>query len=555
MKTITCACGATFDAAVAAPGARVRCPKCKKLVPIPAVGATRGHSDAGVHRVKHGRGKGGNRGVLIGSAAGLLAAVGLVFVLKDGAPPEPTPEDRGKKGFQQIVDDIQPKDAKGWMAVARACRENGLKKEFEESVEKALKLAPGDEEIASEYASIVRGWVEALDREQRDYADQLFAIGERVEAAGLKKLAMDLYEQIAGDGLGKRLSKIPGIAPKHPKANKKLGRVLTDYGTYEAEDLWNDIKGKLADMSKRDAILNSLPPWNRKAYLKKEDIEKRIGGKMKFKVVDQKPYLVAVQDSNQYSPELLAEDYRRVVEELYRLFQAEYSKKFGLEKVFETDDTAEVLPIIVYDSWETYREQNPDMPDWAGGHFNTLTGDIEVYRKHGDLNYETIFHEGAHQLVGAATKALGAKHTNTHWLSEGIACYFGAFRRDERFQIRLGAVNDEYLGTIRRFARKGKHLPFEKFVARMYGEFVLEQSQLDPFSQQLFVDLSYAQAWAFVYFLRNYENGKYRDKFDEYFKEELHGRGSIEVFTKIFGDVKTIEKEFLTYINALKPGG
>ncbi len=562
MKKLTCSCGAAIEVGASSPGSKVRCPKCKKLLPIPAASAARATGKPPTRRVaavpgRPARKAAPKRAVLIGSAAGLVVLVVVLFMVlkKDDDGPKPS-DDRAKKGAEEIVKAHNPQNARGWLDVAHDCRQNGFMKEYEEYLEKAAKLGPEDEEIVPEYTALVGTWIGALDQQHRDYADGYLAVAERVEGVGLKKLALDLYEQIAGDGLGKRLSKIPGIAPKHPIANKKLGRVLTDYGTYEPEDLWEDIKGKLSDMSKRDEVLKGLPAWNRKAYLKKEDIEKREGGKMKFKVVDQRPYLVAVQDSKEYSPELLADAYREVVEQLYKVFRAEYSTKFGLEKVFEEDDTAEVLPIIVYDSRETYMAENPGMPNWAGGHYSTLTGDIEVYRKAGDLNYDTIFHEGAHQLVGAATKALGAEDTNTHWLSEGIACYFGAFKRDERLQIRLGAVSDEYLGTVQRAARKGKHLPFDKFVARMYGEFVREQAGFDDeFQQQQFVDLSYAQAWAFVYFLRNYENGKYRDKFDEYFKEELKGKGSIEVFTRIFGDVKALEKEWLTYINALKPGG
>ena len=159
--------------------------------------------------------------------------------------------------------------------------------------------------------------------------------------------------------------------------------------------------------------------------------------------------------------------------------------------------------------------------------------------------------------MSAATKVLGAKHTNTHWLTEGIACYFEAFKRDAQYQIHLGSGKkaDDYLGEIQSFARKSKHLPFEMFIGQDYGTFMDRQEAMNPFERQQFVGKSYAQSWALVYFFRNHENGKYRDKFDEYFKAEMEGKGTVELFTKLFGDVKALEKEWLAYVNALKPGG
>lgn len=562
MNTLTCKCGAKLDVTTLAVGSRLRCKGCKGVLTVPKpepprVTATPERRPGGTHATHgaHGahpakpRKSGPNKTLIYGSLAGLIALI-VVFVVLNRNHDKPTAGggDAHEKGYEYLLKLHHPTTAREWFELATDCKANHFTKEYEESLEKAVSMSPDDSEIAGAYRELVASWVAALHRDARDFVDQYFAIGERIEKAGLKKDAEDIYIDIAGDGI-KRNSQHPGIAPLNSKANAKLDRVLTPYGSYEDRETYEAVKDKLANFAERDKILAQLQPFERKVFLKREEFEKR---GLKFKVKAEKPYMVAMQDSPGYAAELKADEFCQVVRDLYKTFRSEYAEKFGLEEIFEGEKAEEVLPIIVYDSHETYMAQNPGIPDWAGGHFSPVDGNIQIYMGVSDP-YETIFHEGTHQLVAAATRIRGAKDTNTHWLTEGIACYFEAFKRDDQFQIHLGAVSQAYLPLVQLFAAKGKCTPFESFLGRDYGTFMEEQDAIeDPVRRKTFVDLAYAQSWAVVYFFRNFDSGKYRDKFDEYFKTEIEGKGSLDAFKKIFGDVKTIETEWTGYVKGLR---
>jgi len=70
------------------------------------------------------------------------------------------------------------------------------------------------------------------------------------------------------------------------------------------------------------------------------------------------------------------------------------------------------------------------------------------------------------------------------------------------------------------------------------------------------VNLFYAQAWAFVHFSWNYDNGKYREKFLNYMELVLKNEHSPEALAKTYGlpsaeDFGDVETEYLWYWNEL----
>lgn len=597
MKLATCSCGAKFDVSRYAAGAKLKCAKCKNIFSVPddipeevavpeeATTAAARSGEGATEKTRTSTRTGTRSGtrvttrtdskpktrttkavgtrssgsykpasrsatslyLTIGSGAiALILIVILVFVLKGQ-------EDKRKNGsgdadsgptYEKIVAKVNPQDARGWLTVSDTCRQYQLNKEADEALAKACAMKPDDPEIGKRYEGLLTSRYQALDPKDENYADKVFAIAEEAEKAGLKRLCEDICLFIVGDRV-----KVKGINPKHPGANKKLGRVLTPWGEYEDAELFAGLSEISGNLEAERKMLESLTPWQRKAYQMKKEIEK---SGMKCVCVSEKPYLIAVQENPAYSAEIIAEDFRKVAEHLYKLFRKEYAEKFAITDLFEGDQAEEVLPIIVYDSKKTYIEKNPGTPDWAGGHFEPGTGWIKMFKETGKP-YETVFHEGTHQLVGAATRLKGGKDTNMFWFTEGIATYFEDFRRDANGDFVIGIKSRQYLPEIQRAIRAKKHISFDKIIGKSYMQFRIEQSQIqDPFQQNAFVGLHYSQSWSIAYFLYTYDNGKYREKFNEYFLKEISGEGTLQNFVSIFGDLATLEKEWLGYIGDMK---
>ncbi|MEK7865094.1 MAG: DUF1570 domain-containing protein [Planctomycetota bacterium] len=597
MKLASCSCGAKFDVSNYSAGAKLKCAKCKSIftvpddapeeVPVPeqataataaaragsgATQKTRTSTRSGTSVTRHEtktKTRTGTRGVgsrssgsykpasksptslylTIGSGViALILIVVLVFVLKKH---EDTPKNGNGNGdadagitYEKIIAKVNPTDARGWLTVSDTCRQYQLSKEADEALAKACGMKPDDPEIAKRYEAVLNSKMQGIDPKVDKYDDKVFAIAEEAEKAGLKKLSEDICVFIVGDRV-----KIKGINPKHPGANKKLGRKLTMWGDWDDAELVDQLEqfAKTADAERK--MLDGLTPWQRKAYQMKKDIEK---SGMACVCVSEKPYLIAVQENAAYSAEIIAEDFRKVAEHLYKLFRKEYAEKFDITDIFEGDQAEEVLPIIVYDSKKTYVEKNPGTPEWAGGHFEPATGWIKMFKETGKP-YETVFHEGTHQLVGAATKLKGGKDTNMFWFTEGIATYFEDFKRDGNGDFVIGIKSRQYLPEVQRAMRAKQHLTFDKIIGKSYMQFRIEQSQIrDPFQQNQFVGLHYAESWSIAYFLNTYDNGKYHDKFNEYFLKEISGEGTLPNFVKIFGDLATLEKEWFDFTTNLK---
>lgn len=603
MKLATCSCGAKFDVSNYAAGVKLKCAKCKSIFSVPddipeevavpeqataakATGdgekrrtSTRSGTRTGTRsgtrvttttrtdtktRTRTGTREVGRRSsgsykpasksstslyLTIGSGAiALVLVVVLVLVLKkqDGTTQDgDTQRDNGAaRTYEKIVATVNPADARGWLQVSDTCRTYGLTKEADEALAKACKMKPDDPEISKRMRGLIESRLQALDPKGDDYADQVFQLALEAEKVGLAKLCEDLCVLIVGVPPNKK-----GIHPKHPGANKKLGRILTPWGDYEDAELYAGLSQILEDLEAERKMLERLTPWQRKAYQMKKDIEK---SGMKCVCVSEKPYLIVVQESPAYSEDIIAEDFRKAAEYLYKLFRREYAEKFQLTALFEGEQAEEVLPLIVYDSKNTYIEKNPGTPEWAGGHFEPATGWIKMFKDTGKP-LETVFHEGTHQLVAAATRLKGGKDTNMFWFTEGIATYFEDFRRDQNGDFVIGIKSRQYLPQIQQAIRAKKYIPFKDLIGRSYMEFRMQQSQIrDPYQQNAFVGLHYSQSWSIAYFLNTYDNGKYRDKFNEYFNMEISGNGTLENFVKIFGDLATLEKEWLDYTSNMK---
>ncbi len=461
-------------------------------------------------------------------ASGLVALCLVVTLLAEG------------EGVQQILDRIQPSDAKGWLQVSLACEKAGYLREAEDFLEKACTLDPEDADIASRFARVLDARVKALDPNEDIYADRVFEVADRAERAGLKRFAEELCVDIVGDG------RRAGICPTHAGANARLGRVLTPWGTYEDAELFGDIAKIQQSREAERKLLAMLTPWQRSAYAAKKAVEAR---GVECDCIAQPPFLIAVQRSDKASAEVRAEDFRRIVAHLYVTFRREFADDIPFEELFEGAKAELVLPLVVYDSKSTYMAQNPGVPEWLGGHFDPDSGWVQTFASTGKP-YEQIFHDCTLQLLAAATRVKGGKDTNCFWLAEGLATTLECAHREANNDFIIGAKSRQYLPMIQQFLKRKKEAPLGDILSKSYQQFRIEQSQFDPFKAQMYVGLHMSEAWSITFFLQTYDDGKYADKLHAFLRKEVAGEGSFDTFKSIFG---MIEDDWRKYISGLSP--
>jgi hypothetical protein len=165
-----------------------------------------------------------------------------------------------------------------------------------------------------------------------------------------------------------------------------------------------------------------------------------------------------------------------------------------------------------------------------------------------------LFHEGTHQLVDYYTKTRATNLDESLWFSEGIADYFGGHARtwDEnagKWRYEPGLINTLRVEGVGN-AKAGNYLfKLRDLLAYRRGDY--ERDKNDSSTPRS--GTAYAQGWALVYFLSNWDDNKYRDKFDEYVKKELNGESGVKAFEDVFGagSIDTIEKGLHEMIDAL----
>ena len=178
-------------------------------------------------------------------------------------------------------------------------------------------------------------------------------------------------------------------------------------------------------------------------------------------------------------------------------------------------------------------------------------------QKQHDLR-EVMFHEGTHQLLHYFTdskRGADAGHLSGYgamWSDEGVAEFFGGHIEHEKGKFQFGKINSR----IRSVAADGKNrknrISFTKLLRWSRSEY--ERLKNEKFQDATHTHLHvYSQGWALVHFLNFYQNGKYKQRFEEVMKKQLEtGDTGLPVFRKVFGDeFEKIEEEFDKYLDWL----
>lgn len=468
----------------------------------------------------------------IGSAAAISigAVVGLIFLASKTTPTDSTVLQNNTQPkvltFEEMTAKTNMKDSAAVLQLGFWAQSRGLQHEFEECLAKVLELDP---------------------KHSRARAHLLQIYEQKIDEARLtndKETFRAVMHWASKSGLSEQATKVADwIIKKHDaedaEAREILGHVRMG-GKWEDKAFAEDLLAMLRDKQLEWDKIQSMTPRQREMYILRQGLQKELGED--FFEYDLDPYYIAIQKGN-FAGEIVLADYGQILKHLYDTFYREYGEKLGL---LEMKDL--VVPVVIFKNRDEYMKHGG--PAVARGHYQvgapetpSVQKRLVTYYDPTSEPYEVLFHEGIHQISYFAAHSRGKDLSRAFWFVEGLAGYFEAFTRDSKGQIVFFQPNSKYLAIVRKALKDGKSMPWKDYLKMGVPEV---QSLPGP---QL--GLAYSLGWSIIYFFTNYENGKYREKWEQYFRAEVEGQASFDKLKEIFGDLEPIEDEWKKYVTGL----
>lgn len=187
------------------------------------------------------------------------------------------------------------------------------------------------------------------------------------------------------------------------------------------------------------------------------------------------------------------------------------------------------------------------------GFYSPRTNRVIIYdRSHGEptddnwyRNAKTIIHEATHQLA-FNTRIHSRMAEPPRWVAEGLAMMFEApgVWRPHYHPDRKDRINQARLRAFRQYALRRPEASLARFVSQSTGEFARSPG------------FSYAQAWAFSFFLSEREPAKYMEYLKKTASREplktYSDAQRLREFTAVFGsNLRMLEARFLRFVEDL----
>lgn len=226
------------------------------------------------------------------------------------------------------------------------------------------------------------------------------------------------------------------------------------------------------------------------------------------------------------------EHLKTIIDDFTMAFYKEYRDKFKLK-----DFSKRVSIMLLKNDAELQkyaeRQLQQDLT-FNDGYYNPIKAEIAiVMRDNMVLNLKGLFHEITHAIFDQSAES----PEWSYWLSEGLATYF-AESKIEGKNAWLGGLDEEYCKVVK---NTEYFIPLRKLLEANPTKFTSEENRY-----------YYAESHILVYFLLEYNGGKYRDKFYQYILEEKKpGASSPLKFEAIIGNIDEIEKEWIKFIKDL----
>jgi tetratricopeptide (TPR) repeat protein len=189
------------------------------------------------------------------------------------------------------------------------------------------------------------------------------------------------------------------------------------------------------------------------------------------------------------------------------------------------------MTVNIYKSYEEFQELS-DPRTGIGpstlGYFWSFDKTLNFFHEYSDPAQSTwvALHECTHLL----TYLIEQQYEPQIWLNEAIADYFGSSKveRDAKGKlvIKPGELQTDRVLTVQQAIKVGKQGGAQtgggggqrKSSGGLSDRPDTKLSELFFLSRDAFDGFQYAHAWSFVYFLNNFENGKYQKGFNRFFK-------------------------------------
>ncbi len=155
------------------------------------------------------------------------------------------------------------------------------------------------------------------------------------------------------------------------------------------------------------------------------------------------------------------------------------------------------------------------------------------------LDAGLMVHEAVHMLLDATSAwDRGARGSIPAWLDEGLAEYVRATLTGRRGRLAYDPSGINVL-SMRAHAHAKRPYDLSRVLNFGPGDFAASSRQ----------DLKYAQAYTFVHFLIEAENGRWREPFFEFLRSAWRGQGSSTDLEKVLGaKAEAIEKAWIPWV-------
>ena len=198
------------------------------------------------------------------------------------------------------------------------------------------------------------------------------------------------------------------------------------------------------------------------------------------------------------SPEIL-EYYAELLEAYYKLMD----KRVGIKPTPTMRKTK--MTVNVYKNRPEFTKMNR-LPPGVAGYFHSGKQTLNFF--HDYVDPATSDWVSLHECTHLLTYLIDQQFRPQIWINEAVADYFGSatIERDKRGKITItpGKVQIDRVLTVQQALKDGK-------AVRLNDLFEIQRGNFHAFE--------YAHAWSFVYFLNNYEDGKYAKGFSKFFRE------------------------------------
>ncbi|MCP3914125.1 MAG: hypothetical protein GY711_01050 [bacterium] len=218
------------------------------------------------------------------------------------------------------------------------------------------------------------------------------------------------------------------------------------------------------------------------------------------------------------SPEL-ADYYEKLLEAYYKLMD----DRIGIKPTPSLKRTK--MKVNVFKSRTEFSETKGTAPGVAG-FFHS--GDQELNFYHDYAEPATSDWVALHECTHLLTYLIDPQFRPQIWINEAVADYFGSatIEVDKRGKIQItpGKEQTDRVLTVQQALRDTKAIKLEDL-------FEIKREDFQAFE--------YAHAWSFVYFLNNFDEGKYQKGFNRFFRDLYTRKGVESISVPSYGQAGT----------------